>query len=108
MGRESGTSRPGGAAALIRAWHKRNLRFPAFNPLSILSARSRAEEYLARYIVRECRLGRSLHDVLEDSYVKNRATAEQRRRLLDRPEVVAAVGKEAIRELRSTVTRGSG
>jgi hypothetical protein len=107
-GRESGTSRPGGAPALIRAWRTRTRRFRAFNPLSIFAARSRAEEYVARYVVRECRRGRSLHDVLEDPYVKNRATPEQRARLLDRPEVVAAVGKEAIRELRSTVTRGSG
>jgi hypothetical protein len=30
--------------------------------------------------------------VLEDPYVKNRATPAERARLLDRPEVVAAVG----------------
>jgi hypothetical protein len=76
--------------------------------LSIFAGRSRAEEYLARYVVRECRRGRSLQDVLEDPYVKNRATPEERARLLDRPEVVAAVGEEAIRELRSTLARAAG
>jgi hypothetical protein len=41
--------------------------------------------------------------VLEDPYVKNRATPDQRARLLDRPEVVGAIGAEATRELRSTL-----
>jgi hypothetical protein len=91
-GRESRTSRPGRARDLLRAWRKRHRRLPAFNPLSIFAGRSRAEEYLARYVVRECRRGRSLQDVLEDPYVKNRATPAERARLLDRPEVVAAVG----------------
>lgn len=52
------------------------------------------EEALASYIVREHRLGRSLEDILNDPYLKNRSTEEQRLRLLERPEVIRAVGED--------------
>jgi hypothetical protein len=51
------------------------------------------EEALAAYVVREHRQGRSLEDILDDPYLKNRATDEQRLRLLERPEVIRAVGE---------------
>ena len=52
------------------------------------------EESLAAYIVREHRTGRSLDDILDDPYLKNRATEEQRLRLLERPDVIRAVGED--------------
>lgn len=52
------------------------------------------EESLAAYIVREHRSGRSLEDILDDPYLKNRATEEQRLRLLERPDVIRAVGED--------------
>jgi hypothetical protein len=52
------------------------------------------EEALAAYIVREHRLGRSLEEILDDAYLKNRSTEEQRLRLLERPEVIRAVGED--------------
>ena len=52
------------------------------------------EESLAAYVVREHRAGRSLDDILDDPYLKNRATDEQRLRLLERPEVIRAVGED--------------
>ena len=52
------------------------------------------EEALAAYVVREHRQGRSLEEILEDPYLKNRATDEQRLRLLERPEVIRAVGED--------------
>jgi hypothetical protein len=52
------------------------------------------EDALAAYIVREHREGRSLEDILDDPYLKNRATDEQRLRLLERPEVIRAVGED--------------
>ena len=52
------------------------------------------ESALAAYIVREHREGRSLEDILDDPYLKNRATDEQRLRLLERPEVIRAVGED--------------
>jgi hypothetical protein len=52
------------------------------------------EDALAAYIIREHREGRSLEDILDDPYLKNRATEEQRLRLLDRPDVIRAVGED--------------
>ncbi len=52
------------------------------------------EESLAAYIVREHKLGRSIDDILDDPYLKNRSTEEQRLRLLERPEVIRAVGED--------------
>ncbi len=60
---------------------------------SFLFQRSTQEERVAEYVVREHDRGRSLHDILEDKYVVNRLpSAEQRDRLLDRPEIIHAVG----------------
>jgi hypothetical protein len=52
------------------------------------------EDALAAYIIREHRSGRSLEDILDDPYLKNRSTEEQRLRLLERPEVIRAVGED--------------
>lgn len=52
------------------------------------------EDSLAAYIVREHKTGRSLQDILDDPYLKNRATDEQRLRLLERPDVIRAVGED--------------
>jgi len=52
------------------------------------------EDALAAYVVREHRQGRSLEDILDDPYLKNRATDEQRLRLLELPEVIRAVGED--------------
>ena len=49
---------------------------------------------MAEYVIREHRRGRPLREVLEDNYVTNRCTPEQIRRLLDRPEVVHALGDD--------------
>ncbi len=61
------------------------------------------EDALAAYIVREHRLGRSLDEILDDPYLKNRATEEQRRRLLERPEVIRAVGEDTAAVARERV-----
>jgi hypothetical protein len=64
------------------------------------------EDALAAYIVREHRSGRPLGEILEDAYLKNRATEEQRLRLLERPDVIRAVGEDtaamAAEQVRST------
>jgi len=48
-------------------------------------------------------LFRSLAEAVEDPYVVNRSTADERARLLERPELVEAVGARAIADLRATV-----
>jgi hypothetical protein len=68
------------------------------NPFSFLFARSAAEDRLAQYVIREHRHGRPLAEILEDPYVRNRATEEQRRRVLQRPDVIHAIGESVAAE----------
>jgi hypothetical protein len=70
---------------------------------SFLQSRSQIEERLAQYVIREHKSGRSLNDILEDPYVKNRTTPEQVARLLDRPDLIHAVGNDVISQARQTV-----
>ena len=78
-------------------------RFGSFwqNPFSFLFARSSVEDRLAAYVIREHGRGRPLAEILEDPYIQNRATPQQRARLLDRPEIVHALGETAIDDART-------
>jgi hypothetical protein len=64
------------------------------NPFSFLFARSRNEERLVEYVIREHGRGRTLEEILDDPFVRNRTTPEQRARLMDNPEIVRAVGAD--------------
>ena len=76
------------------------------NPFASLFGRSSRELYLEQYVLREHARGRRLAEIMDDHYVRNRTTSEQRARLLDRPEIVAAIGRQAVEELKlSTVSR---
>ena len=66
------------------------------NPFSFLSSRSSQEERLATYVIREHERGRALEEILDDPYVTNRAQPEQVKRLLDRPEVIRALGESTV------------
>jgi hypothetical protein len=66
------------------------------SPFSFLFAKSSTEERVAAYVIREHARGRRLSEILEDRYVQNRLTPQQRLRLLDRPEVIQALGDEAV------------
>jgi len=66
------------------------------NPFSFLFARSSQEDRLAAYVIREHDRGRSLNEVLDDPYVRNRATPQQVARLLDRPDVIHALGETRV------------
>ena len=70
------------------------------SPFSFLFARSSTEDRAAAYVIREHSRGRGLSEILEDRYVQNRLTVAQRRRLLDRPEVVHALGDDAVEQTR--------
>ncbi len=63
------------------------------------------EEALAAYVVREHRLGRSVEEILDDPYLKNRATEDQRIRLLERPEVIRAIGEDTASMAREQIRR---
>jgi hypothetical protein len=68
------------------------------SPFSFLFTRSSQEDRLAAYVIREHGRGRALDDILDDPYVKNRAQPNEIARLLDRPEVIHALGASTVAE----------
>jgi hypothetical protein len=70
------------------------------SPFSFLFAGSSTEDRVAAYVIREHARGRGLAEILNDRYVENRLSPEQKRRLLDRPEIVHALGEDAVDETR--------
>lgn len=70
---------------------------------SFLASRSQTEERLAQYVIREHRRGRPLEEIVRDNYVTNRTTPEQIKRLLDRPEVIHAIGEDVVAAARHAV-----
>jgi hypothetical protein len=74
------------------------------SPFSFLFARTSQEDRVAAYVIREHERGRDLDEILADRYVQNRLTPQQQARLLDRPEVVHALGDEAIERARHQLT----
>jgi len=66
------------------------------NPFAFLFTRSSQEDRLATYVIREHGRGRGLDDILDDPYVRNRAHPQEIARLLDRPEVIHALGAGTI------------
>lgn len=67
------------------------------NPFAGLFARNSREDQLAAYVIREHQAGRTLDDILADPYIRNRASELERRRLLERPDIVKAVGQDTAR-----------
>jgi hypothetical protein len=63
------------------------------NPFASLFAGSSREDQLAAYVIREHKSGRTLNDILDDPYLRNRASSLEIRRLLERPDIVKAVGE---------------
>ena len=55
------------------------------SPFSFLFAKSSTEERVAAYVIREHARGRRLGEILEDRYVQNRLTPQQRLRLVRIP-----------------------
>jgi hypothetical protein len=80
-------------------------RFGSFlrNPFSFLFARSGAEDRLAAYVIREHDRGRPLEEILEDRYLINRTTPSQRQRLLDNPDLIRAIGGDAVEQAKAAV-----
>jgi hypothetical protein len=70
------------------------------SPFSFLFTKSSAEERVAAYVIREHGRGRRLGEILEDRYVQNRLGPHQRMRLLDRTEIIQALGDETVEDCR--------
>jgi hypothetical protein len=58
------------------------------------------EEEAVRHVIREVHAGRHLGEVLQDSYVTDRANPGDHDAILDHPEVVEAVGHDIVADLR--------
>jgi hypothetical protein len=72
---------------------------------SFLFQRSSGEERVAQYVIREHDRGRPLAEIMEDRYVLNRLESPaQRARLLDRPEIIQAVGGDMAEAAKASVT----
>ena len=71
------------------------------NPFSFLFTRSSHEDRVAAYVIREHERGRALAEILEDPYVRNRCTPQEVKRLLDRPELIRALGDDVVSRVRT-------
>ena len=66
------------------------------NPFSFLFTSRSAEERVAVYILREHGRGRDLEDILDDPYVRNNVSEHDIGRILERPEIVRALGSDVV------------
>jgi len=66
------------------------------NPFSFLFTSTSKQERVAAYVIREHERGRPLAQILDDPYVHNRCTDREVARLLDRPEIVHALGEAVV------------
>ena len=67
----------------------------------LLGRAGRGEDAVARYVISESASGRPLSEVLADSYVHNRLDSVGIARLLDRRDLIDAVGGDAVSDLRA-------
>lgn len=81
------------------------ISFSARNPFKFLFGTTRREQYVERYVLREHKKGRAFAAILDDPYVHAWSSPEERARLLERPNVVAAVGDHALADLRAAIAR---
>ena len=76
------------------------------NPFSFLFARSTQEDRVAEYIMREHDRGRSLVEILDDPYVRNRCSQAEVARVLDRPDVLKAIGDDLAKSAKAGLASG--
>jgi hypothetical protein len=69
--------------------------------LSRIFGRARGEDAVARYVIAETQSGRPLSEVLDDSYVENRLNSAGISALLDRKDLIDALGGDAVADLRA-------
>jgi len=67
----------------------------------LLGRAGRGEDAVARYVIAEAASGRQLQEVLADSYVANRLDPAGIAKLLDRKDLIDAVGGDAVTALRA-------
>ena len=73
---------------------------------SFLFVHSSQEERVAAYVIREHDRGRSLNHILDDPYVRNRCSESEVARVLDRPDVLRAIGDDLARSAKTGLASG--
>jgi hypothetical protein len=73
------------------------------NPFAALFSRSDQIDRLGAYVIREHGRGRPLAEILDDPYIRNRSTPEQRERILDSPEVIRALGQATVEQAKQSL-----
>jgi hypothetical protein len=74
------------------------------SPFSFLFAKNSKEEHVVAYLLREHGAGRGVEEVLKDAYVQNRLSPEQQKRMLSRPDVIHALGEQAVESARAALS----
>ena len=77
------------------------------NPFSFLFTKTSMEDQVIAYITREHARGRRASEIMQDRYVQNRLTPPQQARLLDRPDVIHALGEVDVDAARQSLSSPS-
>jgi hypothetical protein len=72
-------------------------------PFSFLFTKTSMEDQVIAYLTREHARGRRASEILQDRYIQNRLTPQQQARLLDRPDVVHALGEQDVDSARQSL-----
>jgi hypothetical protein len=70
---------------------------------SFTGSRSSQEERVAAYLIREHDRGRSIQEILDDPYVRNRASPQEIERVLERPDVIRSIGDDTAQAARNAL-----
>jgi hypothetical protein len=74
------------------------------NPFSFLFAKSSVEDRVAAYVLREHARGRSVADILQDPFVQNRLSPQQQSRMLERSDLIHALGEQDVDAARQALS----
>lgn len=72
-------------------------------PFSFLFAKSSGEDRVAAYIIREHDRGKAIDDILDDPYVRNRLSVQDVARVIERPDVLRAIGDDMVEAARAAL-----
>jgi hypothetical protein len=70
---------------------------------SFTGVKSSQEERVAAYLIREHDRGRSIQEILDDPYVRNRASPQEIERVLERPDVIRSIGDDVAKAARNAL-----
>ena len=73
------------------------------SPFGFLFTKSSSEDRIAAYIIREHDGGKAIDDILDDPYIRNRMTAQEVARVIERPDVLHAIGDDMVEAARAAL-----